>query len=81
MQMTFMEELYLEKILLLMLMIIMDGLLTPFMKTCINGHKEVFNLLFDLKDSKTLTLMLKSIMEGLYLGGQRSKVSKMSHFH
>ena len=46
------------------------------MKTCINGHKEVVKLLFDLKDSKTLTLMLKTIMEGLYLGGQRSKVSK-----
>ena len=74
MQMTFMDELYLEK------KIDFNAKdnhgWTPFMKTCINGHKEVVKLLFDLKDSKTLTLMLKTIMEGLYLGGQRSKVSK-----
>ena len=78
MQVTFMEELYLEK------KIDFNAKdnhgWTPIMKTCINGHNDFVKLLFNLKDSKTLTLMLKTIMKRLYLCWQRSTVSKWAIF-
>ena len=42
------------------------------MNACINGHKEVVkSLLEHFKASKTLILMLKPFMEGLYQGVKR----------
>ena len=39
-----------------------DGLgLTPFMKACINGHKEVVKLLFENLYNKTIDLNLRDV--------------------
>ena len=67
--------------------------LTPFMKPCINGHKEVVKILFGHSDSKTTDLNAKGI-QGLTpfikacINGHKEVVkllfdhsdSKMRHF-